>query len=52
MSKYQKDIENRQLNAFLGSTAGITAAATFSTLFAATNPVTAIALLSNSFIPK
>ena len=45
MSKYQKDIEDRQLNAFLGSTAGITAAATFSTLFAATNPVAAIALL-------
>ena len=44
MTKSQKDIEDRQLNAFLGSTAGITAAASFS-IFAATNPVAAIALL-------
>ena len=44
MTKSQKDIEDRQLNAFLGSTAGITAAASFS-MFAATNPVAAIALL-------
>ena len=44
MTKSQKDIEDRQLNAFLGSTAGIAAAATYS-IIGPTNPVAAIALL-------